>query len=408
MAKKSAKEAFVAEDIKKLFLKARSSGQPVNFAFGLASKPENCGLVADLRKPANTLKSQVKDAPGIGKTCFGTFTVVEADVLLVPTKPLKGIIRQLRVKLRKEGMGKFHPRLIDADGNEIDEDTLPDEDEVGDANKGSSPEIDVAALKKRLQVLKVDLQKLGKDAPADLVKDFKTAAELFSAKDAAGAAGVVTSLEQKLTDAGPSSSKDQKAAATERSAQDLAKKLNSALAEKLAAIKALPEGEKKTALMDQVRTMASMVKSGNLSGAATSLKTLKADLEGADALLVSPREIWRDAKEGIDASITQLQSVIKGFSDPVLDRIAKSGLNGVTEGNQTALSKAMLEFEAAKGADRKKAAKALASQAAAYKQFLENDPVIELCENNPFNVNLPIRKKLGGALAKIARDCLAN
>lgn len=408
MAKKDAKEAFVAEDIKKLFLKARSSGQPVNFAFGLASKPENCGLIADLRKPANTLKSQVKGMPGIAKTCFGTFTVVEADVLLVPTKPLKGIIRQLRVKLRKEGMGKFHPRLMDADGNEIDEDTLPDDDATGDADEATSPEIDVAALKKRLQALKAGLQKLGNDAPAALVKDFKTAAGLFTAGDAAGAVRAVTTTEQKLAAVAPSSSKGAQAGATEQAAQELVKKLNSAMTEQLAAIKALPDGQKREALMDQVREMASMIKAGDLSGAAATLKTLKAELTRSDPPPAKPLETWRNAKEEIDAAITQLQSAIKGFGNPVLDQIADSGLNGVTEGNQTALAKAMLEFELAEGAGRKEAAKALASQAVAYKQFLDDDPVIGLCENNPFNIDIPIKKKLGGALAKIARDCLVK
>ena len=61
----------------------------------------------------------------ISKVCFGTFRVDENNILLSSPKPIKGIIKQLRVRFRKAGMGKFKPMLVGPDGIEIDEDTLP-------------------------------------------------------------------------------------------------------------------------------------------------------------------------------------------------------------------------------------------------------------------------------------------
>jgi hypothetical protein len=67
--------AFDADDIGKLFNKAKTSGEAYSFAFGLASKPEECGLVVHLRKPPATLKKDLKKASSaVKKVCFGTFT----------------------------------------------------------------------------------------------------------------------------------------------------------------------------------------------------------------------------------------------------------------------------------------------------------------------------------------------
>ncbi|MEM1428538.1 MAG: hypothetical protein AAGG09_03670 [Pseudomonadota bacterium] len=115
----------------------------------------------------------------------------------------------------------------------------------------------------------------------------------------------------------------------------------------------------------------------------------------------NPLEIWQSAKDSTDPSISALQATLKGYDDPILSRIAEYGLNGITDGNQVALAKAMREFNAAPAGDRASQAKALAGQADAYRTFLETDPRIALCEQNPFNVSVPLNATLGRALSRI-------
>lgn len=53
-------------------------------------------------------------------------------MLLKPTKPLKGIVKQLKRKFREEKITKFKPVLVDMAGNTLDEETLPDPDDYDD------------------------------------------------------------------------------------------------------------------------------------------------------------------------------------------------------------------------------------------------------------------------------------
>ncbi|MDK3073609.1 hypothetical protein QO034_10845 [Sedimentitalea sp. JM2-8] len=115
-----------------------------------------------------------------------------------------------------------------------------------------------------------------------------------------------------------------------------------------------------------------------------------------------PLAVWNSAKESTDAGISALQAAIRSYKHPDLDNIADAGLNGVTEGNQTAMMRALMEFRGAAPADRAKKAVALVQQVDAYRGFLDSNRVIALCERNPFGVSVPIRAQLGAALDRIA------
>lgn len=52
--------AFDQEEIERLFNKGKSSGNAYPFAFGLGSKPEDCGLMVHLHKPPATLKKDIR------------------------------------------------------------------------------------------------------------------------------------------------------------------------------------------------------------------------------------------------------------------------------------------------------------------------------------------------------------
>ncbi|WP_139792731.1 hypothetical protein [Pseudophaeobacter leonis] len=120
-----------------------------------------------------------------------------------------------------------------------------------------------------------------------------------------------------------------------------------------------------------------------------------------DLLPENPADIWLDAKGQVDASLTPLMGLLSKAEDPNLARIAKFGLSGVTKGNNTALMAALLGYNSAAEADRAKSAQKLSQEADAYAAFLSSDPIIALCENNPFGQTLAIRAPLLNALKTI-------
>lgn len=116
-----------------------------------------------------------------------------------------------------------------------------------------------------------------------------------------------------------------------------------------------------------------------------------------------PLEIWNDAKEEADRSISALQSALKGLKDPHLDRIAEFGLNGVSQGNQVGITRSLMAYDAAAADRRAGAAKTLVDQIGAYRSMLDGNALIALCEKNPFGVQVAIRAPLRQALDRIER-----
>jgi hypothetical protein len=425
MAKDSENSAFEKDVIQKWFKKSKAEGTELNFAFGLAAKPDESGLIVHLRKPGKMMKKELLAEPAIKKACFGTLTVVDSDVLLKPTKPLKGIIKSLKIKLRSEGMGKYHPVLVDADGTVLDEEALPDD--AGDDNDEEEesfdeeaavdafeepiqpPEqaLDTAALKARLIVVNGQIKALGAVAPASFSADLMAAAQSLKAAQTEACAEVLTRLEAALAN-----SPTPTAAAAD---DDPAAKLKAVLTKRVAQIRALPDGPARAELGGLAKTAMQALESGDLAAGVAALKALAAQMPAAEKApdpaptpaAVDVLKIWRDAKESVDEGISKLQTALRGQNQPVLARIADMGLNGVTDGNQTALTKALFDYKAASAADRSTFAKALQAQVGTYAQFLGSDPVLSLVENNPFGIAVPIRSTLGTALRQIATACKA-
>lgn len=120
-----------------------------------------------------------------------------------------------------------------------------------------------------------------------------------------------------------------------------------------------------------------------------------------DLLPENPADIWLDAKGQVDASLSPLMGVLSKSEDPNLARIAKFGLSGVTKGNNTALMAALMGYNSAAEGERAKTAQTLGQEADAYAAFLSSDPIIALCEDNPFGQKLAIRAPLLTALQAI-------
>ena len=125
--------------------------------------------------------------------------------------------------------------------------------------------------------------------------------------------------------------------------------------------------------------------------------------EGEDAPVPGLFPIWRDAKERVDAQVSQLQGALRQTKEPFFQRIADMGLNGVTGNLQVGLQVALTEYDKSGGKDGKLAAKAGAI-IAQYQQFLQSDKAIALCDENPFGIKCEIRGTLLEALAELQKS----
>lgn len=410
MAESEPSEGFDADEIKALIQKSKTQKKEYPFAFGLASKPEDCGLLVHLRKPSKTLKTELKrSSKKVTKVCFGTFTVVGPEVLLKPVRPLKGIVKQLKKRFRDAGMTKYKPVLVDASGKVLDEDTLPDADRYNDddtEDTGGEDSIsteadqtsDLKELVSRLNALATNVSGLPKDVSVKLMPVFKAAKQQIDEGDLVKADSSITKLETaiaKVADAPGKTNSNQVASVKE------------AMVKTAGRVQALTDSAWKKKLGTELKAVQKTLKDGDLKGAASALAAVQTGLAQAQASKIQgaadPMVIWRDAKEKVDVSFAPLKNTLKGLGHPDLDRIAEFGLNGVTDGNQTALNRALFEYNGSEGPARQKAASRLSDQVSEYRKFIDSNAIIELCEDNPFGVRLDIRGPLRDALDKIER-----
>lgn len=431
-----AEPGFDAEEIGKLILKARSGEKTYNFAFGIGAKPEECGLLLDIRRPARALKVELKSSGAkVRKVCFGTFTVVGPEVLFAPLRPVKGMVRQLKKRFVQEGMAKFKPVLVGPDGQVIDEDTLPDEDLDDDFDEADEapvtdaeaqeagqtavedtpaaapePTIDdprAADLRNRLAALRPGLASLPQDAAASLLAAFRAAIDVLARGDLDKAGALVSVLEARMAPGD----------AAQTGASAAAARLQAALTSLGDRIKALPAGPMRAALTEDLGQATATLRSGETEATVAAIRALQAALAQAaaqapagGARTVDPERLlalWQGARDIADKGVTALQGALRGHGVAELDRIADAGLNGVTEGNQTALLAAMVDLARATPDARPAAARRVGQASAAFRQFLAADPVISLCEANPFGVKVAIRATLTRALDAIDKAVAA-
>jgi hypothetical protein len=113
------------------------------------------------------------------------------------------------------------------------------------------------------------------------------------------------------------------------------------------------------------------------------------------------RRIWQEARETVDAQITELQSFLRDADDPDLRAVGEAGLASRTKGLNTALVKALADLgsarEDAKPAKAKKALGAVRD----YRAHIQGDTLLRLLEDNPFGIEVSITGELDGALESI-------
>lgn len=114
--------------------------------------------------------------------------------------------------------------------------------------------------------------------------------------------------------------------------------------------------------------------------------------------------LWTAAKDRADAGIAQLQAALRAADDDDLEQIAEFGLFSVTQGQAVKLIAALLEADAAPSpATHGKLRTALDN----YRDFLDGAPIVDLVEDNPFGVSVPLRATLGAALDEMERRLAA-
>lgn len=416
--------AFDAGEIEKLFTKAKSSGESYPFAFGLASKPEECGFAVSIRKAGTVLKKELKSASkSIKKVCVGTFVMDGSDVRLSSEAPIKGIIKQLKKRLRDAGMTKYKPVLVGADGMEIDEDSLPEntldeEDEPAVIEAPDAPAAPQRAddnrlidLKARLLAIRPRLDGVPKEQSAALVAAFTKAVALLRGGDAGGTAAALDAIERVLDRLTESAGSGGSSVPPQ---PDPATRLTTALAALVPRIRAIAAGPEQQAVATHARAAQALIASGDNAGAAAAIKALSLELGKAERpqttqdWIGSPLAIWNAAKDEADAGITALQNALRGFRHPDTDRVAEFGLAGLSGGGvQTAMITALMTYERAAPPDRSDASKALVRAISAYRNFLGGNRLLALCEANPFGIKLDIRGTLGTGLDRIERSLAA-
>jgi hypothetical protein len=112
------------------------------------------------------------------------------------------------------------------------------------------------------------------------------------------------------------------------------------------------------------------------------------------------KKSWELAIESVDKQIAKLQSTLKGSDDEELQGIAKFGLSGVTGNFKTPLMAVISEIESAQGDALAGHARKAAEISGNFLKHVTTSPKIEACDENPFGVQVTIRKTLGDALSQ--------
>jgi hypothetical protein len=111
---------------------------------------------------------------------------------------------------------------------------------------------------------------------------------------------------------------------------------------------------------------------------------------------------WLEAIEEVDNQIAALGRALRADGEEELDQIAQFGLPALTGHHRVPFEAALRESQAAKGAQRLPALEKLAEQAKKFHEHIMNAEIVEVSDDNPFDVKVAIRATLGPPLAELA------
>jgi hypothetical protein len=105
----------------------------------------------------------------------------------------------------------------------------------------------------------------------------------------------------------------------------------------------------------------------------------------------------------VDGQLEKLRKVLLSKNNPDLKEIAEFGLAGITDGHKTPLMAAMMELDSATPANLKAKAGKLRGAAVAFQTHLTGAAKerVEVCDRNPYGVDITIRDVLIPALMEM-------
>lgn len=369
----------------------------LNFGVCLGKKPEGAAFQLHRKKSAEILGRQAKKAGETAKTAFGIMEVKGKVITLTcENDPPPGAAKSLRMFFRSINV-PMKVQIADSEGNMLDADG-DDEDDGEAANQSSEAQADPSDDAKRWAAAEPAIANkvataMKADGPSR--KKIEGIWNFATGKAANGDhSGAVAALKQLM----PLLKEDATVSASPSGPDPYSKAIKDLYGDLKAYLAADP------ARGADVKPLVALAsdKSADADARQGAIDALRALLgpENEDSTK-RPMVIWRDAKESTDASMSALQRMLSDASDPNLKRIAEFGLNGVTAGNQVAMTRALMDFDNASGAARISQGETLLKQTGAYRQFLSESPAIALCENNPFGVTCAIKLPLTKALDQI-------
>jgi hypothetical protein len=119
--------------------------------------------------------------------------------------------------------------------------------------------------------------------------------------------------------------------------------------------------------------------------------------------LVAAIQAWQGAMASIDSQIAQLAAALKKTGDEDLMDIGDKGVNALTGNHKVRLMAILREVASGQPeVQRRTAAKGL-PLVAKFRQHIESDERVAVCDANPFNVTVTIRKTLGDSLGQLEK-----
>jgi hypothetical protein len=107
--------------------------------------------------------------------------------------------------------------------------------------------------------------------------------------------------------------------------------------------------------------------------------------------------VWATAKAQADAQISVLQKALNASGFDIMQKVAQSGIDKLTEGPAKSLTQALSDYDKA-GADAVGPVKSAVNE---MRKVLEGDRIIAALDANPLKMPVSLRATLGGALDQI-------
>jgi len=115
-------------------------------------------------------------------------------------------------------------------------------------------------------------------------------------------------------------------------------------------------------------------------------------------------KVWRLARDAAEAQVAQLVDALWSAGDDAAQEIARDGFKGLSRRLHDPIQQALVAYDCSALDSRIAAAALLQAAVQEMTDFVVNDPVLTLMEENPYGVPITIRAALRQALEQIARQ----